>query len=110
MCIRDSNAGLVGGQLSVSGILRRRFLSQGTVCTVKAGGRLELSGGNVPLNNAVVHLETGGQVVFLGFTPETLPRHQRAAIRINGTPSTNQDGVRVTALSRGVMVTRSDAE
>ncbi|MEC8064934.1 MAG: hypothetical protein VX126_02630, partial [Planctomycetota bacterium] len=104
------NAGLVGGQLSVSGILRRRFLSQGTVCTIKAGGRLELSGGNVPLNNAVVHLEMGGQVVFLGFTPETLPRHQLASIRINGTPYTNQDGVRVTSLRRGVMVTRSDSE
>ena len=59
------NAGLVGGQLSVSGLVRRRFLSQGTVCTVKAGGRLEPSGGHVPLNNAVVYLEPGGQVVFL---------------------------------------------
>ena len=102
------NAGLVGGQISVSGILRRRFLSQGTVCTVKAGGRLELSGGSVPLNNAVVHLEMGGQVVFLGFTTETLPRHQRGSIQIDGTPFTNQDDVCVTGLPRGVMVTRSD--
>ena len=104
------NAGLAGGQLSVSGILRRRFLSQGTVCTVKTGGRLEISGGSVPLNNAVVHLEKGGQVVFLGFTTQTLPRHQRASIRIDGTPCTNQDDVRVTDLPRGVMVTRSDSE
>ena len=75
------------------------------------GGRsIGAFGRNVPLNNAVVHLEMGGQVVFLGFTPETLPRHQLASIRINGTPSTNQDGVRVTSLQRGVMVTRSDSE
>ena len=64
-----------GGNFGV-GHCATPLLHQGTVCTVKAGGRLELSGGHVPLNNAVVHLEPGGQVVFFGFTADTLPRHQ----------------------------------
>ena len=61
-------------------------------------------------DNAVVHLEPGGQVVFFGFTADTLPRHQRASIRIDGTPYTNQDDVLVTDVPRGVMITRSDSE
>ena len=102
--------GLAGGQVSVSGTLRRRFLSQGAVCTVKAGGRLELLGGNVPLNNAVVHLEPGGKVIFMGFGLSDLPRHQLAALRVDGTPYTDQEDVQVNALRRGVVVTRSLAD
>jgi hypothetical protein len=77
---------------------------------VKAGGRLELLGGHVPLNNAVVHLEPGGKVVFMGFDIEDLPRHQLAAIRVDGTPYTNQLDVQVNALRRGVVVTRKMSE
>ena len=102
--------GLAGGQVTVSGTLRRRFLSQGAICTVKAGGRLELLGGHVPLNNAVVHLEPGGKVIFMGFGIEDLPRHQLAAIRVDGTPYTNQLDVQVKALRRGVVVTRKMSE
>ena len=102
--------GLAGGQVTVSGTLRRRFLSQGAICTVKAGGRLELLGGHVPLNNAVVHLEPGGKVVFMGFGIEDLPRHQLAAIRVDGTPCTNQLDVQVKALRQGVMVNRKLSE